>query len=195
MSYRNLNDLVTSVSTTLDAVSVALGLDHRLLRNVSKGYQGMPSDLLAGVASVLQVDISEVIFACPRVIMNPVDGWHNPQQLPFDPTSVSPVGGIYPLGFEQGPILTSKGEAPPTVVSISPSSGNALGGIAVTIGGTNFGDVLAVIIGGVTCLPPITVANTMAIVCDTPATSVGVQDVSVTTTGGTATKTGAYTAT
>jgi len=85
---------------------------------------------------------------------------------------------------------------PPTITSVSPSSGPTTGGTIINITGTNFinqSSVVKVTVGGVDCLGPIVFPSQIS--CATPASSVfGPVDVSVTTiTGGTVTLTNGFT--
>ena len=74
--------------------------------------------------------------------------------------------------------------APPTVSSISPTSGPTLGGTVVTITGTNLDSPSAVKFGGsnAAVITPISPTQMTAVA---PAGSAGAQDVRVTTPGGT----------
>jgi hypothetical protein len=68
--------------------------------------------------------------------------------------------------------------APPTVTSIAPTIGLTLGGISVTITGTNFIGATAVILGG-TAATGVRVVNATTITAVTPAHAVGVVNVTV----------------
>ena len=74
--------------------------------------------------------------------------------------------------------------APPTVTSISPTSGTTLGGTSVTITGTNLTGATAVTIGG-TAATGVNVVDATTITATTPAGSAGTASVLVTTPGGT----------
>lgn len=80
----------------------------------------------------------------------------------------------------------------PTVSSITPASGTALGGTPVTISGANFDGVSSVSIGGVAATS-INVVSPTQITALTPPHVQGVVDVAVTTPGGTGTGSGRYT--
>ena len=69
---------------------------------------------------------------------------------------------------------------PPTVTSISPTSGTTAGGTSVTITGTNFVAGATVTIGGSSCTSVVVVSST-SITCTTPAGTAGAQDVVVAT--------------
>jgi ribosomal protein S9 len=73
---------------------------------------------------------------------------------------------------------------PPTVESISPTSGPALGGTSVTITGTGFTGATDVTIGG-SAATAVTVVNDTTITATTPSGSLGTASVEVTTTYGT----------
>lgn len=82
--------------------------------------------------------------------------------------------------------------APPTVTSVSPTSGSTAGGTSVTITGTNFTGATAVTIGGNPATPFI-VNSATSITAPAPAHAAGQVDVVVTTPGGTGTGTNLYT--
>ncbi len=67
----------------------------------------------------------------------------------------------------------------PTVASINPTSGPAVGGTSVTITGTNFTNPATVTIGGNTCTTP-TVVSPTSITCATPANTDGAKNIVVT---------------
>ena len=72
----------------------------------------------------------------------------------------------------------------PTVTAISPASGTALGGTAVTISGTNLTGATTVTIGGAAATN-VVVVNATTITAVTPAGATGTASVLVTTPGGT----------
>lgn len=82
--------------------------------------------------------------------------------------------------------------APPTVTGVSPSTGSAAGGTAITITGTNFAGLPSVTIGGAPCSSIIVVDST-TITAVTPAGTTGARDLVVTTSGGTFTLSSAFT--
>jgi uncharacterized repeat protein (TIGR02059 family) len=69
---------------------------------------------------------------------------------------------------------------PPTVTSISPTSGTTAGGTSVTITGTNFISGATVTIGGSSCTSVVVVSST-SITCTTPSGTAGPQNVVVAT--------------
>jgi hypothetical protein len=70
----------------------------------------------------------------------------------------------------------------PTVTAVSPSSGAAAGGTAITITGTNFASGATVTVGGAACMN-VTVVNATEITCTTPAGTAGTASVVVTLNG------------
>ncbi|MFF9783691.1 IPT/TIG domain-containing protein [Streptomyces nigrescens] len=79
----------------------------------------------------------------------------------------------------------------PTLGTLSPTSGPASGGTAVTIPGTNFTTTQSVTFGATPA--PFSVINDSTISAVTPPGAAGATDVTVTTSGGSATATGGYT--
>ncbi len=79
----------------------------------------------------------------------------------------------------------------PTIGSVAPNSGGALGGDTVVIGGTNLANASSVTIGGAAAA--ITADAAASITVTTPAGAVGSADVVVTTPGGPVTDAGAFT--
>lgn len=122
--------------------------------------------------------------------------WVSPTQI----TAVTPVGT---LGAKNVIITNNDGQtvtgtnaytyvSPPTFTSIAPQSGSTAGGNIVTITGTNFIGTTAVAFDG-TPATGITVQSATKITATVPAHAAGVVDVTVTTPGGIATGTNAYT--
>ena len=81
---------------------------------------------------------------------------------------------------------------PPTITTVSPTTGSTNGATTIAITGTNLVGVTSVTVNGVAATNVI-VVNASAITAKTPAGTVGAKNVSVTTPGGTATKTNAFT--
>ncbi|MET3995868.1 hypothetical protein ABID65_007540 [Bradyrhizobium sp. S3.9.2] len=81
--------------------------------------------------------------------------------------------------------------AAPTVTSVSPNSGTAAGGTAITITGTNFTGATSVAIGGTAVA--FTLVNSTTITASTPAHATGAVSVTVTNPGGTGTGTNVFT--
>ena len=79
----------------------------------------------------------------------------------------------------------------PEIISVSPNAGTAAGGTSVTITGYNFSGATNVSFGGNAA--SFSVISGTQITATTPAGSSGTVDVAVTTAGGTAIDTGAYT--
>ena len=69
--------------------------------------------------------------------------------------------------------------SPPTITSVSPTSGTTTGGTSVTISGANFAPGATVSFGGATA-PNVTVANASSITATTPAHAAGTVNVVVT---------------
>ncbi|MBS4096767.1 MAG: IPT/TIG domain-containing protein, partial [Sulfuricella sp.] len=82
--------------------------------------------------------------------------------------------------------------AVPTVTAISPTSGPAAGGTAVTITGTNFTGATSVTIGGVAATG-IAVVNATTITATAPAGTAGAASIVVTTPGGISTEASLFT--
>jgi hypothetical protein len=80
----------------------------------------------------------------------------------------------------------------PTVTSVTPNTGVAAGGLAVTIAGTHFVDVSDVTFGGVSATSIIEVSST-SITCKTPPHAVGAVTVQVVAAGGTGSLSTAFT--
>ena len=72
--------------------------------------------------------------------------------------------------------------SPPSVTSISPTSGSTAGGTSVTITGTNFSGTPIVTIGGAAATS-VVVSNATTLTCITPAGTAGARDVVVTISG------------
>ncbi|PZA12230.1 transporter [Rhodopseudomonas palustris] len=81
--------------------------------------------------------------------------------------------------------------APPTIGTISPSSGSTGGGTSVTITGTNLSGVTSVTIGGASATLGTNTSTSIAVT--TPSGTAGARDVVVTTAGGSVTSTGGFT--
>lgn len=100
------------------------------------------------------------------------------------------------LKFYEGQRITAAQKAAafpdPTIVSITPATGAAAGGTAVTISGTALTGATAVTFGGTTATS-IVVVNDTTITCATPAKTAGAYDVVVTTPNGTATEEDGFT--
>ncbi|MBK6725360.1 MAG: VCBS repeat-containing protein [Acidobacteria bacterium] len=110
-------------------------------------------------------------------------------QITFDPSAAgtrSAAVSIANNDIDENPYLFSiqgTGLVPPTVTSISPSSGPTGGGNSVTITGTDFAGATGVTFDGLNC--PIFSNSGTQIVCTAPAHAAGAASVVVTTPGGT----------
>jgi formylglycine-generating enzyme required for sulfatase activity len=82
--------------------------------------------------------------------------------------------------------------AAPTLVSIAPASGTTAGGTIMTLTGTSLTGASSVTVGG-TPATSVQVVNSTTVTAVTPAGAAGVCDVTVTTPGGAATRTGGFT--
>jgi hypothetical protein len=76
------------------------------------------------------------------------------------------------------------GTSPPIVTGVSPATGLAAGGTAITITGAGFTGATAVTVGG-TAATAVVVVNSNTITATTPAKAAGTYDVRVTTPKGT----------
>lgn len=87
-------------------------------------------------------------------------------------------------GFSNGLVTTlAPPPAPPTVVSVSPSSGAVAGGTAITISGAGFTSASAVKIGSASATG-VSFVNSSTLIANTPAGAQGSADVTVTTVNG-----------
>ena len=114
-------------------------------------------------------------------------------------TATAPAGSAGAVNVEvttAGGIATATGAytylSAPTIVSLTPTSGATAGGTSVVITGANFNSATAVSFGG-TAVSSFSVDSATQITATVPAGSAGSVNVAVTTAGGTATATGAYT--
>ncbi|MBC3411723.1 autotransporter domain-containing protein [Pseudomonas sp. SWRI51] len=118
-------------------------------------------------------------------------------------TTITATTPAHPAGASNVAVSTPGGTATltnaytyttpvPTLSSVSPNSGSTAGGTSVTLTGTNLSGATAVSIGG-TAATNIIVINATTITATTPAHAAGASNVAVTTPGGTATLTNAYT--
>ena len=82
--------------------------------------------------------------------------------------------------------------AAPTLASVAPSSGTTFGGTAVTLTGTNFGSACSVDFGGAAATG-VSAPSATTINATTPAHAAGAVTVSVTCSGGTATRANGFT--
>ncbi|MEL7719561.1 cadherin-like beta sandwich domain-containing protein [Citromicrobium bathyomarinum] len=119
--------------------------------------------------------------------------------IPFRPTTTGTVDPVVLIASDDPNTPTfsftihATAAAPvPTIGSLSPVKGVAGGGASVTINGTGFLTAQSVTFGG-TNASAFTIASDTTIQATTPAHAAGVVDVAVTSPGGTATASGAYT--
>ena len=117
-------------------------------------------------------------------------------------TSVTAITGAATAGLKDVVLTTPGGSvtktgaftyvAAPTITTVSPTSGSALGGTTITITGTNFTGASSVVVGGVAATS-VNVVSATSVTAITGAATAGVKDLVLTTPGGSVTKTGAFT--
>jgi len=113
----------------------------------------------------------------------------NVDKLTYAPSPTGYIGAdtaqIYDgSGMGPYPVNITLTPAPPTVTSISPTSGTTAGGTSVTLTGTSFTGATAVSFGG-TAAASFTVNSATSISATSPAHAAGTVDVTVTTPSGT----------
>ena len=90
-------------------------------------------------------------------------------------------------GFTNGLVTTlAPPPAPPTIVSVTPSSGSISGGTSITISGSGFTSSSSVTIGGANATG-VSFVNSSTLIANTPAGAQGSADVKVTTANGSGT--------
>jgi hypothetical protein len=117
---------------------------------------------------------SNLPSVCPSVA-----GWYDPIDVPHP----------FPLVVE----IVRLAPNAPTITNSTPGSGPAAGGTVVTISGTNFIQVTDVHFGANRCAALITNSSTSMTVAAPPGTAGTTVSIIVTTDGGTATRTNAFT--
>ena len=80
----------------------------------------------------------------------------------------------------------------PTISSINPNTGILAGGTSFTITGTNLSNTSSVTVGGAAATS-VTVVSATSVTAVTPSGSAGLQTITLTTPGGTATASNAFT--
>lgn len=105
--------------------------------------------------------------------------------------AAGPVGVIVttPAGTSNTDVTFTFTGGPPTITSVSPSSGPTAGGTTVTVTGTNFLGATQLTIGGTAV--PFTIHSATSISFVTPAKTAGTVDIRVTTPAGTSANTSA----
>nr|WP_249153943.1 IPT/TIG domain-containing protein [Janthinobacterium lividum] len=98
--------------------------------------------------------------------------------------STDVTGGNGPYNTSRSYSLVINAQPPPTITGVSPASGPATGGTAVTITGTGFTGVTALKFGANNGVS-VTVVNATTITATSPSGSAGTVNVTVTATGGT----------
>jgi formylglycine-generating enzyme required for sulfatase activity len=109
-----------------------------------------------------------------------------PSDLDGDGMVTSADIGLVLLDFGACPV------DPPTIASVIPGYGPTVGGTTITITGTALSDASSVTVRG-NAATSVTVVNDTTVTAVTPPGSAGAANVQVTTPGGTATITGAFT--
>jgi hypothetical protein len=141
--------------------------------------------------TVPDADVAGVVYPDGRAIYRKYSLAPNSQSTPMC-TTIADLQDQY--SANSGYSLTYTDPADPDAVSISPTSGTAAGGTAVTITGTGLNSAsCTVTIGGVACTLVRTASAGTTITCTTGAHGTGAVDVVVTTAEGTDTLVGAYT--
>ena len=167
-------------SVTLSAVYPRSGSPSggTVVRLFGTGFvPGATSVLFGGVApsSVSYISSTEIIVSAPAGVPGTVD------------VAITTPGGTALLtgAFSYLP--------PPTISSVAPVKGTTAGGNTLTITGTNFvSDDTTVTIGGVQATSvAVTSSSSLSVV--TPPGADGAADITVTTSGGSATKTAVFT--
>ncbi len=124
-----------------------------------------------------------------------------PQMVIVNDTTITLTAPFHAAGTVSLAVVATTGTAtssftyvppPPTFSGISPNTGSAAGGTSVTITGTNLSGITAVTFGG-TAAASITQGNATFFTATTPAHAAGPVDVVITTAGGSATGTSAFT--
>ncbi|MBW3507900.1 putative Ig domain-containing protein [Janthinobacterium sp. NKUCC06_STL] len=98
--------------------------------------------------------------------------------------STDVTGGNGPYNTSRSYSLVINAQPPPTITGVTPASGPASGGTAVTITGTGFSGVTALKFGANNGVA-VTVVNTTTMTATSPAGSAGTVNVTVTASGGT----------
>ena len=183
-----------AITAPASAVTWGAGSTQTVTWNVA-GTTAAPISC-ANVAITLSTDGGQT-FPATLLASTPNDG-SEAVTLPSTPTAgatarirVASVGNVF-FAISRPSFTISTPLPPPTIASVVPGSGTTLGGTSVTITGTNLTGATAVTFGG-TAATTYTVNSSTTITATTPAHAAGAVDVAVTTPGGTATSTGAYT--
>jgi hypothetical protein len=151
------------------------------------GAAGNPEDVATACSSIIDAGMTAAV------------GPYAPKtQSAKAAAMVPPLQIVDDLGIDYGPYASQAGRtgpvtplapypdstSPPIVVSVSPGTGLAAGGTAVTISGAGFTGATGVTFGG-TAATAVTVVNTNTITATSPAKAAGTYDVRVTTPKGT----------
>ena len=167
------------LAPTISAVNPAVGsnLGGTAITITGTGFTGVTSVKIGDIAAtnVVFVNATTITAKTPAATLG-------------DKTIVVTTPG----GPTTQPVTFKYAPPPPTITSVSPTSGSTLGGTAITITGTNFTNASSVMVGGVAATNVVAV-STMVITAVTPAGGVGAKPITVTTASGTASKANAFT--
>jgi hypothetical protein len=129
----------------------------------------------------------------------PRDGAFISNIMVFDGTlstfTIQTLGPCTQCGSDQGFVLASLDTVPypsPSITTVGPGSGPAVGGTIITLTGEGFFGQPTVTIGGTACTE-VNVIDELTLTCVVPAGTTGPADVTVSTPGGTITADGAFT--
>jgi formylglycine-generating enzyme required for sulfatase activity len=111
---------------------------------------------------------------------------------PAGAEGAKPVAITTPVGTAALPSGFNYVAEAPTLASVSPNLGGTTGGTTITLTGTNLGGTTSVTVGGA-AVTSFTVVNDTTVTALTPGGAAGAQAVAITTFGGTATLTAAFT--
>jgi hypothetical protein len=118
-------------------------------------------------------------------ITTPGDGsYSGSQTFTFTASPAGPTQFLVSNSVNWGTRFRFLLPSPPTVSSVTPTSGSTAGGTSITIAGANFTGATAVSVGGNACTS-VSVVSATSITCSTPAGTAGTASVLVTTPGGT----------
>ncbi|WP_411906995.1 putative Ig domain-containing protein [Rhizobium mayense] len=185
----NANSGTTSYSQSFSASEFAAGESVTVSFTDNGGDPKTIPEINSGQIRLNNADSSTVFYSYSTYTGSPGPHSGSHGSLSTTGLSIQIVARTY---ISAVTIVCSGPVAIPTVTSISPSSGPVSGGTAVTITGTNLTGATAVSIGG-SAASNVSVASASQITAISPSHSAGAVDVSVTTSGGTATLVEAFT--
>jgi hypothetical protein len=137
-------------------------------------FTGATSVIFGGAPATKVKVVNATTITCkiPSRIVGPVN------------VMVTTSGGVNASNTRFTYVAPPSSQSPPTLTSVSPSTGSTAGGNVVTITGTNFTGATNVTFGGIAATSVRNVTAT-SITCNTPARAAGPASVLVTTPGGT----------